>query len=114
MRLGGTARDDGFTMTEVMVVVLILGILVMIAFVTYDVADGRARRASCLSNQRIYEDAALTYKVDNDGALPTALADVDARIQSSGGHRVCTEDAGLDLTYDPVTGSVTCANHPRP
>jgi type II secretory pathway pseudopilin PulG len=101
-------------MPELVVVVLILGVLITIAFATHNVADGRARQAACLSNQRICEDAVLTYKVANDGAPPAALADVDPYIQGNGGHRVCTEDAGLDLAYDPDTGSVTCANHPRP
>jgi prepilin-type N-terminal cleavage/methylation domain-containing protein len=114
MRRRGTGRDDGFTMTEVMVVVLILSVLVMIAFATYDVADGRARQAECLSNQRICEDAVLTYRVANDGAMPATLDVVEPYIRGNGGQSVCTEDAALELAYDPVTGQVTCANHPGP
>jgi type II secretory pathway pseudopilin PulG len=101
-------------MPELMMVVFILGILVSIAFAVYNVADARARAAACLSNQRICEDGVLTYQLEHDGDLPPALADADAYIHGSGGHRLCTEDATLDFVYDAVTGHVSCTNHPRP
>ena len=107
-------REGGFTLPELMIVVLILAILVSIAFATYNVADARARSATCLSNQRICEDAVLTYQVENDGDLPAALADADPYIHGGGGHRLCTEDATLDFVYDAATGHVSCPNHPRP
>jgi prepilin-type N-terminal cleavage/methylation domain-containing protein len=107
-------RDDGFTMTELMIVVLILAILVSIAFATSNVADARARAAPCLSNQRICEDAVLTYRLEHDGDLPAALADADPYIHGGGGHRFCTEDETLDFVYDAATGRVSCTNHPGP
>ena len=114
MRARHNRHDAGFTLTELMIVVLILAILVSIAFATYNVADARARRAACLSNQRICEDAVLTYQLEHDGDLPAALADADPYIHGGGGHRFCAEDDTLDFVYDAATGQVSCTNHPRP
>ena len=114
MRAQQRDNDRGFTLPELMIVVFILAILVSIAFATYNVADARARAATCLSNQRICEDAVLTYQLEHDGDLPAALADADPYIHGGGGHRFCTEDDTLDFVYDATTGRVSCTNHPAP
>lgn len=66
-------KDEGFTLVELMVVVLIIGILVAIAIPVFNVARARAQARSCLANQRTIEGAAQTYVADDVG---NALADV--------------------------------------
>lgn len=67
-------KDEGFTLVELMVVVLIIGILVAIAIPVFNVARDRAQERACFANQRTIEGAAQTYVADQVG---NSLADLD-------------------------------------
>lgn len=67
-------KEEGFTLVELMVVVLIIGILVSIAIPVFNAAKSNAQKKSCYANQRTIEGAAQTYSAENNGVLPTAIS----------------------------------------
>jgi prepilin-type N-terminal cleavage/methylation domain-containing protein len=62
-RLHSDAR--GFTLIELMIVILVILILAAILIPQFGLARERARKASCVSNQRNLETAVAMWQTDN-------------------------------------------------
>lgn len=62
-----TAGANGFTLVELMVVVIIIGVLIAIAVPVYSSTQARARETVCQSHQRMIEGAANTWFMDDSG-----------------------------------------------
>lgn len=102
--------DEGFSLVELMTIVLILGILVAVAVASYAVTTDASRRVACLSNQRTLRGAILQYQVDHKGILPVTLEDVHPDVQWRNGFGRCVsgDTTAFDYGYDDQTGEVTC------
>lgn len=99
-------KDEGFTLVELMVVVLIIGILVAIAIPVFNAAKANAQKRTCHANQRTIEGAAQTYLAEV-GNLPTTVAElVPAYIKVE---PVCPADtASTKIVYPLTAGTTAC------
>jgi type IV pilus assembly protein PilA len=104
--------DDGFTLIELMVVVLIIAILIAIAIPTFLGAQDRAKDRSAQSNVRNALTDARAIATDNAGLLdtvtPAALASAEPNITFVAGS--ATPKAGevaVLLEGTGTTGKVT-------
>ena len=93
-------NQKGFTLVELMVVVVIIGILVAIAIPVYQGTQKKAKDNANAANIRIIEGAIQQYLVDHPDKKTTDLnGDIDA------GHALLEEDdsGGPYLTKIPVS-----------
>ena len=68
-------KEKGFTLVELMVVILIIAILVAIAIPVYNTARASAKTRACSANLRTLDGAIQIYHSDTD-AWPSNVSDL--------------------------------------
>lgn len=75
--MGLPLRQEGFTLIELMIVILIIAIMVAIAVPVYLNSRSNAQRRTCQANQRTVDGAVLSYRANNpDGVYPDSIDDL--------------------------------------
>ena len=105
------SRAAGFSLIELMIVVVIIGILASVGIANFLSLQKKARDASCVSNQKHIHEAAALYAMDNIVGTQTinvtVLTGADYVAQDIG---ECPSSGNVDFddyTVEYVAGEVT-------
>jgi type II secretion system protein G len=95
MRSKENIAARGFTLVEVLVVVVILGLLATIVVGKYDGYARQAAEAATREDLRTMREAIQRYQLDHDGRLPsnTGIADQLTQFTDAAGNPSPTRDA---------------------
>ncbi|MEO7715831.1 MAG: DUF1559 domain-containing protein [Capsulimonas sp.] len=100
-------QTKGFTLIELLVVIAVISIIAAILFPVFASARGKARQASCASNERQIGMAILQYAQDEDERLPNGAG--------NGASFWCGEGwAGQCAPYLKSTALLRCPDDPTP
>lgn len=102
-------KQNAFTLVELLVVVVIIGILAAIALPNFIGAQKKAKAASVKGNERTIQIAAESYATDTGGAYAAAGANLTTYLP--GGSNQQTGTAGT-IPTNPVTGIVSKISAP--
>jgi len=93
-------RDAGFTLIELMIVVVIIGILGAIAIPNFISMQDRAREGSTKANMHTFQISAEDYGVQSDGHYPSNGAQVVVLLPGGNGN---FKNSITNLTGDGVS-----------
>ena len=99
-------NQKGFTLVELMVVVVIIGILTAIAMPVYNNVTEKAQVSACKANMRIIDGAVMMWQMDQDPPTTNVPDDLDDLADYFQSTPVCPVEGA---TYTLSATGTTCS-----
>lgn len=105
-------KNHGFTLIELMIVVLIIGILVAIAVPVYAISKEKAREAACLANQKTINEAVTQWHIKNGTTAQPYPASVN-QLVTDGFLQAVPKCSGIPFSAIVANGNTACPDGGR-
>lgn len=101
-------NKSGFTLVEIMIVVMIIGLLAAIALPNFQRARDSAQTTACINNMRQIESGKDQYAVEQGLTTGASITTAQVAPYVKGGYPTCPV-AGGTYTPNAIGADVTCS-----
>jgi prepilin-type N-terminal cleavage/methylation domain-containing protein len=106
-KLKSVKKEEGFTIIEVMIVLAIAGLILLIVFLAVPALQRNARNTTMKTDGAAVAAAVNEYKNNNDGAVPTAIGNVNTLYKKATTTTVGLTAVTANGNYAPALNNVT-------